>query len=754
MGKIGLLSLSYKTTVIEMREKLAVPQDQFLPLISALTKTRVSSEIMVLSTCNRVEIYFVSENPLKSFEKLKSAFLHFLNLEKELNIAFQEMYGAHAVKHLYRVASSLESLVIGEPQILGQIKDAYKISQMAGGCGILLNKLFNNAFTVAKRVRFETEIARFAVSISYAAVELAKKIFSDLNEKTILIIGAGEMAELAVAHLIKAGICRVMVTNRTFKKAVHLAEKFEGSAVRMEAIAEHLENADIIISSTGAKKYIIEPEMVRNSMKKRKQKPAFFIDIAVPRDIDPNVNEINNVFVYNIDDLQNVVDSNLNEREKEAEKAKDLIEEEVKNYFRWISSLEVVPIIKAFRSQIRKLVQTELEATFTRMKNLDMEQKSEIKKIARSITNKFLHQPTVQLRELSKNKQLIAVDSFQEIFQLNVQEKQKKSDKIIPMKNEILIGTRSSQLALWQAEWIKSLILENFPELNIRLIHIKTIGDNILDTPLSKVGGKGLFVKELEQALLKKEIDLAVHSMKDVPTELPPGLEISVITKRNDPTDAFVSNKYESFFSLPEHAVVGTSSLRRIAQLKHVRKDLDFLSVRGNLNTRLAKLDSGKFDALILATAGLNRLEMSERIQEKLPIDLSIPAISQGAIGIEIREKDLNTYNLIKDLHHPDTEKCVGIERQFLKRCNGGCQVPVAGYAVLLKNMIHFSAAIGDPEGRILLKSSTKSPINEFKDMGKKVAEDLLKKGADKILKSVGIEVYLEMALLHKEILE
>ncbi|NQU63628.1 MAG: glutamyl-tRNA reductase [SAR324 cluster bacterium] len=402
MIKLGLLSASYKTTAIENREKLAIPDDEVKNLIAYLKRQCRLDEVMVLSTCNRVELYFHAKNPIQVMDAVESAFLDYFQLNDVLDFKFKRLTGQNAVRHIFRVTASLEAMIIGEPQITGQVKNFFHLSTEGGGCGFFLNQIMNRSFLTAKRVRNETEIAKFAVSISFAAVELAKKIFYELREKVILIVGAGEMAELAVTHLLKAGCSHLLVTNRTFSRAISLAEKFNGSAVRFEYMANHLETADIIISSTGAKEFIIEQAMIQKCMKKRKHRPMFLIDIAVPRDIDPLINEIGNTYVYDIDDLQSVVDTNLKIREAEAEKAQVVIEEEIVKMEEWLVTLDVVPTIKNFRENVLGLANEELQKGLSQLGDISDRQERAIRSMINGFAYKMLHMPTIMLKQKAK----------------------------------------------------------------------------------------------------------------------------------------------------------------------------------------------------------------------------------------------------------------------------------------------------------------------------------------------------------------
>lgn len=306
-------------------------------------------------------------------------------------------------------------------------------------------------------------------------------------------------------------------------------------------------------------------------------------------------------------------------------------------------------------------------------------------------------------------------------------------------KKLIKIATRRSPLALWQANYIKDSLIQCHPQLQVELVPMVTKGDVILDTPLAKIGGKGLFVKELENALLSGEADIAVHSMKDVPMQFPQGLGLSVICKREDPRDAFVSNHYHTLDELPAGAVVGTSSLRRQCQLKALRPDLVIKSLRGNVGTRLNKLDNGDYDAIILASAGLIRLGLAERIASFIETEISLPAAGQGAVGVECRIDDYEVQQLLAPLADVETTACVLAERAMNHYLQGGCQVPIGGYAVMRDNQLHLSALVGKTDGSKIIRASGTSAVENSQELGVRVAQSLLAQGADEILKSIGV---------------
>lgn len=304
-------------------------------------------------------------------------------------------------------------------------------------------------------------------------------------------------------------------------------------------------------------------------------------------------------------------------------------------------------------------------------------------------------------------------------------------------KKVVKIGTRGSALALWQATWIKNRLEDRYPEITLELIKIKTKGDKISDVPLSKIGGKGLFVKEIEQALMDGRIDMAVHSMKDVPTEVPHGLYIGIIPKRDDPRDVLIAKRGGTFRTIKRGAKIGTSSLRRKAQLLYLRKDLQVVPLRGNLDTRIRKLDKEDLDAIIVASAGVRRMELQEKVSEYLSLGIMLPAIGQGALGIELRQGDEKMYNLVAFLDHHRTRLSIEAERSFLKRLGGGCQVPIAALGILEDKRLKLQGLVADTEGTQIIKDQIEGEPSNAQELGRKLAERLLRKGAQKILDEV-----------------
>ena len=415
-----VIGLNHKTASIEIRERLAFQEDRIGEALSQAKSLPSLKEGMILSTCNRVEIYATARRAEKAIFDLKDFLSRYHGLPlKEFEKNLYLLTGEEAVRHIFRVASSLDSMVVGEPQILGQIKSAYNMAAESKTSGVIFHRLLHRAFHVAKRVRTETKIGNSAVSVSFVAIELAKKIFESLTKRTVLLIGAGEMCELAARHLVSGGVEKVLVTNRTYERAVALAQEFRGEPIPFEEMTQGLKKADIVISATDSSQYLIRHEQVAKVMRERKQKPIFFIDIADPRDIEPEVGDIENVYLYNIDDLQNVANENIKDREKEARKAEALVQEEVVKFVNWYKTLEVTPTIVALRDKFEEIRKKELEKTFSLHPNLSDREKQSLEALTSAIVNKILHTPLTLLKQTDEEAMAdLFVDSLRTLFQL------------------------------------------------------------------------------------------------------------------------------------------------------------------------------------------------------------------------------------------------------------------------------------------------------------------------------------------------
>lgn len=418
--KILAIGLNHRTADVEIRERLAFNGSMVEEGIFGLKKLSEVKEVALLSTCNRVEIYsHVDTATASAVEGIKNFISAFHGIQRD--VFEKSLYiraESDAIRHILMVASSLDSMVVGEPQILGQFKEAFDFALTKKTTGVLLNRLMRKAISTAKRVRTETRIAENAVSVGFAAVELAKKIFGGLSGKSCMLLGAGEMAELTARCIVRSGAKDVVVVNRTYERCRELAEKFGGRPARFEDFLQEIVHMDIIICSTGAPDYVLNKEEMKAVMKKRRHKPVFIIDISVPRNIDPKINRIGNVYLYDIDDLQGVADSNLFERKKEAEKAERIVDEEVEKFIKWVPSLNSVPVIVEMRQKAERIKEKEIRKFRNKFPDLDGEKMRSVQQMATSIINELLHPPTVALKEeVVDRDELVSV--IQRLYGLN-----------------------------------------------------------------------------------------------------------------------------------------------------------------------------------------------------------------------------------------------------------------------------------------------------------------------------------------------
>jgi glutamyl-tRNA reductase len=420
---IVLVGLSHKTTPLEMRERLAFPEPALPEALERLVGAEALDEALIVSTCNRVEL--IASTPTGAQQGIDSlaAFLHEYHQMPAgaLNGHLYKHADASAIRHLFRVASSLDSMIIGESQILGQVKDAYQQAINAGTVGRVLSQLMHRALSVAKRVRTETGVAQNPVSVSSVAVELARKVFEDLSDKTVLLVGAGEMGELAARSLIDAGTSRLIVTNRTAERAEEIANKYSGGAVNFEAFYDVLPAADIVLCSTGAPDYVIRPAETKRALKARKKGPLLFIDISVPRNIDPALSNLDNVFLFDLDDLDSVVNTNLRERQKEAQRAESIIDAEVQQFVAQLRSLDIGPAVVEVKELLLQIVVSEFKRNRKRLGDMTAEQEAAIEDILiPALVNKLSHPMIVHLRNAAREgKPTQMVDELRKMIRID-----------------------------------------------------------------------------------------------------------------------------------------------------------------------------------------------------------------------------------------------------------------------------------------------------------------------------------------------
>jgi glutamyl-tRNA reductase len=419
--KIINIGMNHETAPVELRECLATDPENTVRALALMRDLECIKEGLFISTCNRVEALIATESAEEAEESVISMMAKLGNMpEESLLSSLYRNEDRDAVMHIFRVASSIDSMIVGEPQILGQIKEAYAEATRQKTSGVILNRLMHRAFHVAKRVRTETEICGAAVSISYAAVELAKKIFHVLEGKKVLLIGAGEMAELAARHLMGQGVSSMVVANRTFERAVAAAELFKAKPVSFDEIETQLLDVDIVVTSTASKEYVIMYDQVRKSLRKRRNRPLFFIDIAVPRDVDPKINELENVYVYDIDDLKGIIEINMAQRQQEAVKAERIVQVETGKFEKWLETLAVVPTIVSLRDKADAIIQAELKKSLYALSDLTPDQKEAVHTLTRSIAEKMMNDPIVFLKNKAGRETLNTyLDVTRKLFKLD-----------------------------------------------------------------------------------------------------------------------------------------------------------------------------------------------------------------------------------------------------------------------------------------------------------------------------------------------
>ncbi len=421
MNRIVVIGMNHKTAPVELRECLARDPGNVGRALALMRDHSAIREGLYISTCNRVEALYTTDRAEEAREDVVSLLADLGNVGPEAFAkSLYTLEDADCVRHVFQVASSLDSMVVGEPQILGQIKDAYFQATQEKTSGVIINRLMHRAFHVAKRVRTETGISDAAVSISYAAVELAKKIFHQLTGRKVLLIGAGEMAELAARHLLAQGVSEISVANRTFDRAVQVARAFHGKPVYFEEIDNELLEADIVVSSTASAEYVLTHDQVKRSFRKRRNRPLFFIDIAVPRDVEPRVNDLANAYLYDIDDLKGIVEINRAQRQEEAVKAERIVEEEVLRFQEWLKTLGVVPTIVRLQEKVEEIRTAEMRRSLSGLGALTEAQKQAIDLLTRSIAEKIVNHPILTLkRKADRQSRDQVLDMTRQLFGLD-----------------------------------------------------------------------------------------------------------------------------------------------------------------------------------------------------------------------------------------------------------------------------------------------------------------------------------------------
>lgn len=729
-----LVGINHKTAPLVVRERLAFGESGLESSLAELRGLGAIREGVILSTCNRTEIYVATPDLRQARQQLIGFLAGARGLEPE---AFTHHLYSHAereaVAHLFAVASGLDSMIPGENQVLGQVRKAWESAHQAGASGPVLDRLFPWAVRVGRRARSRTRINQGAASVSHAAVELARTLLGDLARRTVLVLGAGKMSELTLRHLTHFGVQRVSVSNRTDERARELARRCGVHAVPFEDLDRTLAECDILLTSTGAPHFILTRDRLERIMRARPARPLFIVDIALPRDVEPSCAEIEEVHLCNLDDLQQAVARNLSHRHEEVAEVTRMVEHETEGFLRDLAGRRAVPAIRRLREHFESLRREELERA--RGRGMTEESARLLETFSRNLMRKLLHQPTRRLHEMAADgrdsgelEKCLALFGLEAPGETAVEETSKEA----PERTLLRLGTRGSELALAQAEGVAEDLRRAWPDLEVRVEILRTAGDRLQDRALSSFGGRGIFTRELEEALLEGRIDLAVHSLKDLPARLPAGLTLACPPRREDPRDCLVGPPLSE---LPPGARVGTGSPRRRTQLLALRPDLRCLEIRGNLPTRIRKWKAGDYDALLLAQAGLNRLGLEKlglEPDQVHPLDPErcLPAAGQGLLGLEFREDDQATRARLEVLAHAESSAAARAERAFLEELQGGCQAPVAALAWPTPQGLCMEARVAAPSGHPVLCRRDLAAPEHSEDLGRRLARELLASGA------------------------
>ena len=595
--ELVLLGVSHQTAPVGVRERIALLAEDPRLSIERVRALPGVHEGMLLSTCNRVELYGAGAAP----ESVADGFRMLLAQDPAVAPHLYEHRGQGALRHLFRVASSSTSMIVGEPRILGQLKQAFLLASRSGATGDTLHRAMGRAFAVAKRVRTETDVGRASISMVHAAVELSTRVFDKLEGKCALIVGAGEMARLAAERFAAHRIDELIVANRTLANAEallgNLPPGLKSRAVALDGLGPALEQVDVVLSAATANQPLISAELLKPRLRARRFRQLLLIDVSVPRSIDPAVGSFENVYLKDVDDVGHLVAQNALRRSDEARRAEEIVEGEVEQFARILRGRTAAPALQVLREHAARIAAEESRKTLSRIgEQLDGEARASVEAMAQAIVNKILHEPTARLRAAAEAGSAASLaEAVEELFGFEVESRHPH----FPPWQLILggprgmttlrIGTRRSALALWQAEHIAGLLRATHAGLEVEIVKMTTQGDRFLKAPLAEVGGKGLFTREIEDALLRKEIDLAVHSLKDLPAQVAEGLVLAPPPPREDPRDALCARGGKTLATLALGARIGTASLRRAVQLRALRPDLRVEPVRGNVPTRLSK---------------------------------------------------------------------------------------------------------------------------------------------------------------------
>jgi hydroxymethylbilane synthase/glutamyl-tRNA reductase len=713
MEKIVGVELSHRFAPIAVRERLALNKEQTRVAIQNLKQHY--KEVFIISTCNRLSIYAYG----KSHNEIVDFFDTFGNYRQYLSILPDSEI---SIINLFSTAAGLESQAVGEHQISGQIKDALDIGREEQSIGPVLDELIRQAIHTGKRVRVETNIGKFSASLATVGFELISHHGFNFSDSTFLIIGTGNMANLVATILDRTPIKKLYVASHDKERAQEMAKEWNGTAVEMQNIHQALAEANIIVGGTQGEINLLHEETMAESKCPRAKfaletgGSKLFIDFGVPRNFNPDLKNHDNISLYDLDDIKKITYDGLLKRYDEIPLARKIVNQELEWFMVWLKNRKVAPVIEAYWSNLEEMRDEELKWLIPKMGDLSEHQKELLMRFSHRLLRK-ISSPTIDgIKNIAQNihVQDNPINTAKQILDVN------NVDIFVP-KRKIIVGTRGSKLALTQTNWVVEQLKTLQPDYEFETKIIKTSGDE------GNINVVGAFTSALQRAMLANEIDIAVHSYKDIPTEEVNGLRVIPITEREDFRDVLISKSGKKLLDLPKGAVIGTGSLRRTAQLKQLRPDLEYKFIQGNVDGRIQKMEAGEYDAVILAAAGLRRLNMIDYATEILELDVMLPAVGQGILGIETIDKEGYVLDLVKKLRHEPTKFAADAERAFLIALGGGCNLPIAAYAKATNNDIKIEGVFASEDGVYFARKTIKGKVEERRELARILALDLKK---------------------------
>ncbi|MBG9979509.1 glutamyl-tRNA reductase [Facklamia sp. DSM 111018] len=736
---IVYVGITHDNTPLYLRERTSFAKDNLNEALLALQREKSILENVIVSTCNRTEIYALCDQIHTGQYYIK----HFL--AKWFDLTFEEIkpyieikIAEDVIEHLLLLSTGMKSQIMGETQILGQIKEAYQVALNSGTTGIFLNRLFQQAQRFGKRQQTVHQLNQKPRSISFQTMKMIQKD-PLLAKKKLLLIGLGEIGQLLLKYALASDLQTIYLLNRTFDKTVKYSRQDPNRiiAVPMSRLEALLPECDYIVTAVGTTTPIITEEMVKA------EKPQAFFDLGLPRNIKGIKTDSNHTY-YNVDTINQCIEENRAELSALYDDIRDEAYKEIIEYYKWKATLNVTPVIDALRHKMGTHYDQVQASLFSKVHHLSPHDQKVINKHLKSLVNAMLKEPIMTIKELDVDAYgSHKLDFVKTMFQL-----EKESDQLMDTNNQtniITVGTRGSKLATIQTQMVIDQLQSIFPSYHFVTKIITTKGDKDQTSSLSKIGGKGVFMKELERELLNGKIDMAVHSLKDVPSQLAEGTMIACTPKRASVQECLLMKEYKSFQDLPSGARIGTGSLRRVRQLRQMRPDLEYVDIRGNIDTRINKLTTENLDGVVLAVAGLERagfykdnLNLHTEIFNEHQI---IPAVGQGSLAIQCRSNETALIQLLRAINHESTETCIQLERQFLACLGLGCNFPIACYARIENDgQITITGMLASRQSELMVVEQLKSDPQKAQNLGRDLYQRMMAKGGLDIMKEYAQE--------------